>query len=63
MATTALDGSRLTVAPASEGESSVTVTATNDAGSASGSIGVRVVADPAELEAVESVLASIGRGS
>ena len=51
----------LTVAPASEGESSVTVTATNDAGSASGSIGVRVVADPAELEAVESVLASIGR--
>ena len=62
VATTALDGSRLTVAPASEGESSVTVTATNDAGSASGSIGVRVVADPAELEAVESVLASIGRG-
>ena len=61
VATAALDGSRLTVAPASEGESSVTVTATNDAGSASGSIGVRVVADPAELEAVESVLASIGR--
>ena len=51
----------LTVAPASEGESSVTVTATNDAGSAGGSIGVRVVTDPAELEAVESVLASIGR--
>ena len=61
VATAALDGSMLTVAPASEGESSVTVTATNDAGSASGSIGVRVVADPAELEAVESVLASIGR--
>ena len=61
VATAALDGSRLTVAPASEGESSVTVTATNDAGSASGSIGVRVVADPAEIEAVESVLASIGR--
>ena len=61
VATTALDGSMLTVAPASEGESSVTVTASNDAGSASGSIGVRVVADPAELEAVESVLASIGR--
>ena len=61
VATAALDGSMLTVAPASEGESSVTVTATNDAGSAGGSIGVRVVADPAELEAVESVLASIGR--
>ena len=61
VATAALAGSRLTVAPASEGESSVTVTASNDAGSASGSIGVRVVTDPAELEAVESVLASIGR--
>ena len=62
VATAALAGSLLTVAPASEGESSVTVTATNDAGSAGASIGVRVVADPAELEAVESVLASIGRG-
>ncbi len=61
VATAALDGSMLTIAPASEGESTVTVTATNDAGSASGSIGVRVVADPAEIEAVESVLASIGR--
>ena len=61
VATAALVGSRLTVAPASEGESSVTVTATNEAGSVSGSIGVRVVADPAEIEAVESVLASIGR--
>ena len=61
VATAALDGSKLTVAPASEGESSVTVTATNDAGSVESSIGVRVVADPAELEAVESVLASIGR--
>ena len=61
VATAALDGSMLTVAPASEGESTVTVTAANDAGSASGLIGVRVVTDPAELEAVESVLASIGR--
>ena len=61
VATAALDGSMLTVAPATEGESSVTVTAANDAGSAGGSIGVRVVTDPAELEAVESVLASIGR--
>ena len=61
VATVALDGRKLTVAPASEGESSVTVTATNDAGSVSASLGVRVVTDPAELEAVESVLASIGR--
>ena len=61
VATAALAGSRLTVAPASEGESSVTVTATNEAGSVSASLGVRVVTDPAELEAVESVLASIGR--
>ena len=61
VATAALDGSKLTVAPASEGASSVTVTATNDAGSVGSSIGVRVVTDAAELEAVESVLASIGR--
>ena len=61
VATAALDGSKLTVAPASEGESSVTVAATNEAGSVESSIGVRVVMDPAELEAVESVLASIGR--
>ena len=61
VATATLAGSRLTVAPASEGESSVTVTATNEAGSVSGSIGVRVVTDPAEIEALESVLASIGR--
>ena len=61
VATAALDGSMLTVAPASEGESTVTVTAANDAGSVESPIGVRVVTDPAELEAVESVLASIGR--
>ena len=62
VATATLAGSRLTVAPVSEGESTVTVTAVNAAGTAGGSIGVRVVADPAELEAVDSVLASIGRG-
>ena len=62
VATAALAGSRLTVAPAAAGEASVTVTATNPAGSASGTVTVRVVTDPAELDAVEATLASIGRG-
>ena len=57
-----LAGSRLTVRPASEGEAAVTVTAANAAGWASGTLSVRVVADPAELAVVDSVLASIGRG-
>ena len=61
VATAALDGSRLTVAPVSEGESSVTETATNDAGSVESSMRVQVVTDPAEIEAVGSALASIGR--
>ena len=57
-----LAGSQLTVRPASEGEAAVTVTAANAAGWASGTLSVRVVADPAELAVVDSVLASIGRG-
>ena len=61
VATAELKGSRLTVAPVSEGESSVVVTAANDAGSAESSMRVRVATDPAELEAVDSALASIGR--
>ena len=61
VATAALDGSRLTVAPVSEGESSVAVAATNEAGSVESSMSVRVVTDPAEIEAVASALASIGR--
>ena len=62
VATAALDGSRLTIVPGAEGEASVAVTAANDAGSAGGGIDVVVVTDPAETEAVESALASIGRG-
>ena len=62
VATALLEESWLTVAPVSEGESSVTVTVTNDAGSVVNSISVRVVTDPAELEAVDSLLASMGRG-
>ena len=61
VATASLAGSWLTVAPVAEGESSVVVTATNDAGSAESSVSVRVVTDPAEIAAVESALASIAR--
>ena len=61
VATAALAGSLLIVAPVSEGASSVAVTATNDAGSVESAVSVRVVTDLAEIEAVESVLASIGR--
>ncbi len=61
VATAALAGSRLTVAPVSEGESSVTVTAGNAAGSVESAVRVRVVTDPAEIEAIGSALASIGR--
>ena len=61
VATAVLEGSRLTVAPVSEGEGSVLVTAANDAGFDESSMRVRVVTDPAELEAVDSALASIGR--
>ncbi len=60
-ATVSLAGSRLTIEPVAEGESSVSVEAWNDAGLVSGSMSVRVVTDPAELAAVESALASIGR--
>ena len=62
VATTSLVDSRLTVAPVSEGEGSVTVTAVNAAGSTSVAFGVRVVSDPAELAAVNAALASVGRG-
>ena len=61
VATAVLEGSRLTVTPVSEGEGSVVVTAANDAGFDETTMRVRVVTDPAELEAVDSVLASIGR--
>ena len=62
VAAVALVGNRLSIAPTSEGETAVTVTATNPAGSVDGMIRVRVVTDPLEFEAVESALASIGRG-
>ena len=62
VATASLAGSRLTLAPVAVGETAVTVTATNPAGSASATLAVRVVTDPAELAAVEAVLSSLGRG-
>ncbi len=62
VASATLDGSRLSIVPGIEGETSVAVSAANGSGTAGGAVEVRVAADPAELEALESALASIGRG-
>ena len=62
VATAVIAGTQLTVLPVAEGTAMVTVTASNPAGTSSGEVAVRVVADPAELAAVDAVLASIGRG-
>ena len=51
----------LAVRPVSEGEASVTLTAVNEAGEVSGMFIVHVVSDPAELVAVDGVLAGVGR--
>ena len=62
VATVELRGSVLTVAPVEEGQTTLALSATNDSGEASINLTATVVADPAELEAVEAVLASIARG-
>ena len=62
VATVELRGSVLTVAPVEEGQTTLALSATNGSGEASIKLTATVVADPAELEAVESVLASIARG-
>ena len=62
VAAVALSGDLLTVSPVSEGDAEVTVTAANPAGETVATFAARVVADPAELAAVDGVLASVGRG-
>ena len=62
VATVELRGSVLTVAPVEEGQTTLALSAANSSGEASIKLTATVVADPAELEAVESVLASIARG-
>jgi len=62
VATAVLSGSRLALSPVAEGAATVALTAVNDAGTAEASLAVRVVTDPAELRAVEAVLASVARG-
>ena len=59
-AVTLADG-LLAVRPVSEGEASVTLTAVNEAGEVSSMFIVHVVSDPAELVAVDGVLAGVGR--
>ena len=60
--TVELRGSVLTVAPVEEGQTTLALSAANGSGEALIELTATVVTDPAELEAVESVLASIGRG-
>ncbi len=62
VATVELRGSVLTVAPVEEGQTTLALSAANSSGEALIELTATVVTDPAELEAVESVLASIGRG-
>ena len=62
VATVELRGSVLTVAPVEEGQTTLALSAANGSGEALIELTATVVTDPAELEAVESVLASIGRG-
>ena len=52
----------LTVVPVAEGNATVTVTGSNEAGTAVGTIGVLVVSDPAELEAIEDAMVLAGAG-
>ena len=63
VASTALAGAAtVSVSPLSEGEASVTVTASNRAGSATQSFAVTVRSDPVEAAAVAETLAAMGRG-
>ena len=61
VATVAVDGVILVIAPMSEGSAIVTVTAANQVGETTVTIPVTVVADAAELAAIDGTLAAIGR--
>ena len=60
VATASLDGAVLILTPVAEGATSVTVTATNSISQATFELTITVVADPAELAAVERGLAVAG---
>ena len=61
VAVASVAGSELTVASGMEGTATVTVTATNLAGSASTTFGVIVATDPVEKAVLNDALAAIGR--
>ncbi len=61
VAVATVSGSELTVASGMEGTATVTVTATNLAGSASTTFGVIVATDPVETAVLNDALAAIGR--
>ena len=58
-----VSGSQVTVAPLVEGEATVTVTATNTAGTASQSFTATVSTDAAESDALENTVAAIARST
>ena len=60
VATVTLDGNALRVAPGSEGEATVTVAVSNEAGTTSGTFRVTVVSDPAEQAALDRSFALMG---
>ena len=55
-----VDDTTLRLSPGAEGNTTVTVTATNATGTVSDQVGVRVVTDPAELAAAEQALSLTG---
>ena len=62
VAAVTLAGETATVTSGGEGIATVTVTASNDFGTAAQTLAVTVVTDPAETVAVEAALAAVGRG-
>ena len=62
VAAVSVAGDVLTVRAGVEGSATITVTATNPAGSASLAFGVEVVTDPMETAVLNDALAAIGRG-
>ena len=59
----AVAGGQVTVSPLVEGESSVTITATNSAGTASQTFTATVSTDAAEADAIENTLAALARST
>ena len=62
VAAASVSGSTLQIAPLSEGQTRITVSGSNRAGSVTQGFRVEVIADPAEVEAVEEAMEALSRG-